>query len=137
MNKNIEINLNPLTDGFVDNYEKRNAVSADYHALIIATNGAFRLTDQEEVNDILERFKTCGGSIILGDADFVVMFNDNKAFDIDDGRFFVGSMLVMKIDGGKLVLLSDEDIVTVQELLDDRMTTLKSGDLQFSALVLS
>jgi len=137
MNKNIEINLNPLTDGFVDGFVKRNAVSADRHALIIATNGEFRLTNQEEVIDIFERFKTCGGSIILGNADFVAMFNDNKAFDLEDGRFFVGSMLVMKIDRGKLVLLSDEEIGVVQELLDERMTTLVMEDQQFSALMLS
>lgn len=106
-------------------------------ALIIATNGDLRLTDLNEVKEIIEGFKNCGGSIILGDSDFIVLFNDNKAFDLEEGRFFVGSMLVMKICGDRLLPLSDEEIVTVQDMLDGRMATLVSEDQQFSALVLS
>ena len=137
MNKNIEIKLNPLTDGFVENAVNENAIRADRHALIIATNGDLRLTDLNEVKEIIEGFKNCGGSIILGDSDFIVLFNDNKAFDLEEGRFFVGSMLVMKICGDRLLPLSDEEIVTVQDMLDGRMATLVSEDQQFSALVLS
>ena len=137
MNKNIEIKLNPLTDGFVENAVNEKAIRADRHALIIATNGDLRLTDLNEVKEIIEGFKNCGGSIILGDADFIVLFNDNKAFDLEEGRFFVGSMLVMKISGDKLLPLSDEEIVAVQDMLDGRMATLVSEDQQFSALVLS
>lgn len=135
MNKNIEIKLNPLTDGFVENAVNKNAIRADRHALIIATNGDLRLTDLNEVKEIIEGFKKCGGSIILGDSDFIVLFNDNKAFDLEEGRFFVGSMLVMKICGDRLLPLSDEEIV--QDMLDGRMATLVSEDQQFSALVLS
>lgn len=137
MNKNIEIKLNPLTDGFVENAVNENAIRADRHALIIATNGDLRLTDLNEVKEIIEGFKNCGGSSILGDSDFIVLFNDNKAFDLEEGRFFVGSMLVMKICGDRLLPLSDEEIVAVQDMLDDRMATLVSEDQQFSALVVS
>lgn len=137
MNKNIEIKLNPLTDGFVENAVNENAIRADRHALIIATNGDLRLTDLNEVKEIIEGFKNCGGSIILGDSDFIVLFNDNKAFDLEEGRFFVGSMLVMKICGDRLLPLSDKEIVAVQDMLDGRMATLVSEDQQFSALVLS
>ena len=137
MNKNIEIKLNPLTDGFVENAVNEKAIRADRHALIIATNGDLRLTDLNEVKEIIEGFKNCGGSIILGDSDFIVLFNDNKAFDLEEGRVFVGSMLVMKISGDRLLPLSDEEIVAVQDILDGRMATLVSEDQQFSALVLS
>jgi hypothetical protein len=137
MNKNIEIKLNPLTDGFVGNKVNGNAIRADRHALIIATNGDLRLTDLSEVKDILEGFKNCGGSMILGESDYIVLFNDDKAFDLEEGRFFVGSMLVMKIIGDRLLPLSDEEIAEVEDILDGRMATLVSGDQQFSALVLS
>lgn len=46
-------------------------------------------------------------------------------------------MLVMKISGDRLLPLSDEEIVAVQDILDGRMATLVSEDQQFSALVLS
>ena len=53
MNKNIEIKLNPLTDGFVENAVNESAIRADRHALIIATNGDLRLTDLNEVKEII------------------------------------------------------------------------------------
>lgn len=135
MTRSMSITLNPLTDGFVEN--DKDMVRADGHALIIATNGALRLTDMMEAKHIIEGLGTRGGSIILGDDDFIVLFNDGKAFDLEEGRFFVGSMLVMKISEDRLLPLSDDEIVTAQEMLDGRMATFVSGDQQFSALVLS
>ena len=137
MDKEIEIKLNPLTDGFTENKINSDAIRADRHALIIATNGELRLTDLNEVKDILEGFKTCGGSMILGDSEFIVLFNDNKAFNLEEGRFFVGSMLIMRICGDRLLPLSDDEIAKVQDLLDGHMATLVSGNQQFSALVLA
>ena len=131
----MSITLNPLTDGFVEN--DKDMVRADGSARIIATNGAFRLTDMMEAKHIIEGLGTRGGSIILGDDDFIVLFNDDKAFDLAEGRFFAGSMLVMKISEDRLLPLSDDEIVTAQEMLDGRMATFVSGDQQFSALVLS
>ena len=135
MTKSMSITLNPLTDGFVEN--DKDMVRADGSALIIATNGALRLTDMMEAKHIIEGLGTRGGSIILGDDDFIALFNDDKAFDLEEGRFFVGSMLVMKISEDRLLPLSDDEIVTAQEMLDGRMATFVSGDQQFSALVLS
>lgn len=135
MTRGMSITLNPLTDGFVEN--DKDMVRAGGSALIIATNGALRLTDMMEAKHIIEGLGTRGGSIILGDDDFIVLFNDDKAFDLAEGRFFVGSMLVMKISEDRLLPLSDEEIVTAQEMLDGRMATFISGDQQFSALVLS
>ncbi len=135
MTRSMSITLNPLTDGFVEN--DKDMVRADGHALIIATNGALRLTDMMEVKRIIEGLGTRDGSIILGDDDFIVLFNDDKAFDLAEGRFFVGSMLVMKISEDRLLPLSDDEIVTAQEMLDGRMATFVSEDQQFSALVLS
>lgn len=135
MTRSMSITLNPLTDGFVEN--DKDMGRADGHALIIATNGALRLTDMMEAKHIIEGLGTRGGSIILGDNDFIVLFNDDKAFDLAEGRFFVGSMLVMKISEDRLLPLSDDEIVTAQEMLDGRMATFVSGNQQFSALVLS
>ena len=137
MTRSMSITLNPLIDGFVENENDKDMVRADGSALIIATNGAFRLTDMMEAKHIIEGLGTRGGSIILGDDDFIVLFNDDKAFDLAEGRFFVGSMLVMKISEDRLLPLSDDEIVTAQEMLDGRMATFVSGDQQFSALVLS
>lgn len=136
MDKDIEIKLNPLTDGIIESKIQVDSISTDRHVLIIATNGKYRLTDSIEFKDILEGLKNCVGSMILGDSDFIVLFNENKVFSLEDSRFFVGSMLVMKICGKDLLPLTDEEIVSVQDLLDGHMATLVSGNHQFSALVL-
>ena len=134
--KLIEIKLNPLTDGFVNN-SPHKATDDKYNALIIGTNGDSRKADSEEICIILERLKNCAGSLMLGDSDYIVLFNDEKAFDLEEGRFFVGSMMVMKMNDENLCPLSDDEISEVKELLQDRMAILISGDHQFSALTLS
>ncbi|WP_036611692.1 hypothetical protein [Oribacterium sp. P6A1] len=135
--KEIKINLNPLTDGFVENKFEEASIQTDLHALIIATNGEMRLTDYNEVKIILDGLKTCGAYLILGNSDFIVLFNDDKTFDLEDGKYFVGSMVVMKLNGQQLLMLSAEEILTVQRLLEGRMATLVSGEQRFSALVLN
>lgn len=52
MTRSMSITLNPLTDGFVEN--DKDMVRADGHALIIATDGAFRLTDMMEAKHIIK-----------------------------------------------------------------------------------
>ena len=136
MHTNIEISLNPLTDGFMENTACADAIRADRHVLIIGTNGNMRLTDMEEGREILEAFAACGGSLILGDSAYIAMFNDRKAFDLEEGRFFVGSMVVMKMCEDTLGPLSDEEITEAQELLMEHMATLVSGNQRFSALAL-
>lgn len=137
MNKNIVIKLDPMTDGFTEEKMAEKAFRADRHALVIATNGDLRLTDLIEAESIMRDLEKtgCGGSMILGD-EFVLLFNDNKAFDLEEGRFFVGSVLVLKISGKHLHGLSDEEIIHVQDLLDGRMATMVAGDQKFSALAL-
>ncbi len=74
--------------------------------------------------------------MILGDS-YIALFDDRKAFDLEDGRYFVGSMVIMKMSGNLLAPLSDAEVKEAQELLAGYMATLVSGDQQFSALVLA
>lgn len=142
MSKHIETRLDPLTDGFTENKAAVNAIRADRHALIIATNGDFRLTDIREADIILRELAAseCSGSIILEDVpdgvDFLVIFNDHKAFDLEEGRFFVGSMLILKMESKRLHGLIDEEVYKVKDMMDGRMATLVDGGDTFSALAL-
>ena len=142
MSKHIEIKLDHLTDRFTENRTAVNAIRADRHALIIATNGDFRLTDIREADTILRELAAseCSGSIMFEDVpdgiDFLVIFNDHKAFDLEEGRFFVGSMLILKMEGKRLHGLIDEEVYKVKDMMDGRMATLVDGGDTFSALVL-
>ena len=133
----IEIRLNPLTDGIVQTICTDKAERQDRHALVIATNGDTKQISLHKAKEILDGLKACSGSIIIGDSDYIVIFNDDKAFDTESGRYFVGSMLVMRIDEDRMVPLAEEEIQTVKELLDEHMADMAAGDLSFSALELS
>ena len=133
----IEINLNPLTDGIVQTTcADETAERQERHALVIATNGDMKPISLQEVKAILDGLNGCSGSVMLGDMDYIAIFNDDKAFDTEDGRYFVGSMLIMRIDGDRLVPLTEEEIQTARGLLSERMRDMIAGDLRFSALEL-
>ena len=133
----IEIKLNPLTDGIVQTICIDKAERQDQRALVIATNGDTKQISLHKAKEILDGLKACSGSIIIGDSDYIVIFNDDKAFDTQEGRYFVGSMLIMRIDGDRLVPLAEEEIQTARGLLSERMREMTADDLRFSALELS
>ena len=114
----IIIQLNPLTDGVVMT-KKEDMGREDKHALIIGTNGKYRLVLLQEAKEILYSLKDESASFILGSSDYLL-----------------GSMLVMRMQEDKLCMMSNEEIAQVQELIGNRMETMISDDQTFSALEL-
>ena len=155
MSKHVEIKLDPITDGIIDDMVRENVHCTDRHPRIIATNGRDRITDFREVKhilDILDNSKDdddCAdpaetgniGAFILADIsedmEFLVVFNDKKAFDSEEDRFFVGSLVVMKIEDHKVIGLTDEELTRVKEMLDGLMYTRINEGEPYSALRLS
>lgn len=132
MNREIEINLDPVTDGFVEAERQKNEVSE--HAFIIATNGDKRFADMDEVKEILKRLESKGASILIGNGKYMVIFNDDKTFEQMTGKFLVGSMLVMTIEDDVLSLIPDDELEVVMDLLESRMVTMVNDGERFSAL---
>lgn len=131
----IRIQLNPLTDGVVMT-KKEDMGREDKHALIIGTNGKYRLVSLQEAKEILYSLKDESASFILGSSDYIVIYNAGKAVSINDADYLVGSMLVMRMQEDELCMMSNEEIAQVQELIGNRMETMISDDQTFSALEL-
>ena len=131
----IRIQLNPLTDGVVMT-KKEDMGREDKHALIIGTNGKYRLVLLQEAKEILYSLKDESASFILGSSDYIVIYNAGKAVSINEADYLVGSMLVMRMQEDKLCMMSNEEIAQVQELIGNRMETMISDDQTFSALEL-
>ena len=131
----IRIQLNPLTDGVVMT-KKEDMGREDKHALIIGTNGKYRLVSLQEAKEILYSLKDESASFILGSSDYLVIYNAGKAVSINDADYLVGSMLVMRMQEDELCMMSNEEIAQVQELIGNRMETMISDDQTFSALEL-
>ena len=131
----IRIQLNPLTDGVVMT-KKEDMGREDKHALIIGTNGKYRLVSLQEAKEILYSLKDESASFILGSSDYLVIYNAGKSVSINEADYLVGSMLVMRMQEDKLCMMSNEEIAQVQELIGNRMETMISDDQTFSALEL-
>ena len=131
----IIIQLDPLTDGVVMT-KKSDMERDDKHALIIGTNGKYRLISLQEAKEILYSLKEESASFILGSSDYLVIYNAGKAVSINDADYLVGSMLVMRMQEDELCMMSNEEIAQVQELIGTRMETMISDDQTFSALEL-
>ena len=131
----IRIQLNPLTDGVVMT-KKEDMGREDKHALIIGTNGKYRLVSLQEAKEILYSLKDESASFILGSSDYIVIYNAGKAVSINDADYLVGSMLVMRMQEDELCMMSNEEIAQVQELIGNRMETMVSDGQTFSALEL-
>ena len=131
----IRIQLNPLTDGVVMT-KIEDMGREDKHALIIGTNGKYRLVSLQEAKEILYSLKDESASFILGSSDYLVIYNADKAVSINEADYLVGSMLVMRMQEEKLCMMSNEEIAQVQDLIDNRMETMVSDGQTFSALEL-
>ena len=131
----IRIQLNPLTDGVVMT-KKEDMGREDKHALIIGTNGKYRLVLLQEAKEILYSLKDESASFILGSSDYLVIYNAGKAVSINEADYLVGSMLVMRMQEDQLCMMTNEEIAQVQDLIGNRMETMVSDGQTFSALEL-
>ena len=127
--KFLDITLNPVTDGILVGDD----TDVMEHAFIIGTNGEKRFVNNDEVKRIIEELKPNGGGFLLGEAKYVALFNMDKAFKIQNGRFIVGSVLVMSYEGERPGFIPDEDIDVVMDLLESRRVTVVDGKQKFSA----
>lgn len=127
--KFFDITLNPVTDGILVGDD----TDVMEHAFIFGTNGEKRFADIEEVKRIIEELEPNVGSFLLGGAMYMVIFNMDKTFKVQNGRCLVGSVLVMAYEGDRLGSIPDEDIDVVMDLLESRRVTVVDGSQKFSA----
>ena len=127
----INIALDPVNDGIVQKTEKITCISKG--ALVIATNGKSRFVNLDRVPYELEGLADISYSEFLGDTEFLLIFNANKIFNVGTGRFFVGSVLVMKNDDGALVPMTREDCEIAGKEFQNRLATLVCDGHEFSA----
>ena len=92
MNK-AHINLDPVNDGVELKSEKENTLAES--ALIIATDGQKRTVGFTEAMSILEKIKNIKAER-LGNTDYIALYNGDKIVNFGNGRFFIGSVLILR-----------------------------------------
>jgi PHD/YefM family antitoxin component YafN of YafNO toxin-antitoxin module len=128
----FEENLSPLKDGIVSQKEDIDQMSR--HAVLIGTNGRYRLLSMKEAENILESMKDCSATMFLNDGNYALIYNTEKTFYVDGTRFLAGSFLVLKMEGQRMVPISDREIGRLFVILAGRMEELRAGGEVFDAL---
>lgn len=127
----IKIQLDPISDGV--GWDKEEKVNSEKRAVIVGTNGIYRLVEREEVIDILDKLQGIGVSDYLGKTKYVLVFNGDKILEVDSNRYIVGSVMVVKDTGEKVDLVDLDEIDTILKEFDSRLITLCSNGTRFSA----
>ena len=134
--KQIEINiqLDPVTDG--PNFLPEKVTNESKKALVIGTNGEYRLIGEEEVYEIFDRMAAAmvSESDFMGNTDFLAVFNAKKVLNTGGAKFVVGSVLIVKgTREGIALLLDEEEIEQAKTEFQSRLVTLCGSGIQFSA----
>ena len=131
----INIRLDPVNDGAV--LMESGVKKGKEGALVIGTNGVYRLIDYKEAESIIGDLSDIGDGGYLGRTPYVVMFNGNKVLQFGECRCFVGSVLVMKDNGRNcLSLLSEDEVQEAVTAFTSRLIRLISDGQEFIAFEL-
>lgn len=130
-NIEISIQLDPVEDGasFIPDKIKRK----DKGALIIGTNGEYRIAEEAEVFGILDRLSVDTASDYMGITDYLVIFNIKKMLCVSGSKYIVGSVMIVKGTAKGIELLNEEEIAEAKEEFESRLATLCGSGIQFSA----
>lgn len=127
----ISIQLDPSVDGI--NWTPKKIKLEGKHALVIGTNGQFRIIDEDEAVSILDRLSGNCYSDYMGHTEFLVVCNSKKIIKTGDARFIAGSVLIVKAGRGGIDFLTDEEIEAAKAEFAARLATLCADGLEFSA----
>lgn len=127
----INIQLDPVRDGtsFVPAKVKRK----DKKALVIGTNGQYRIVEEDEAFDILNALSDVSESDYLGKSSYLAVFNGNKLLKLGVGKFLVGSVLVIKGGCQGIEMLNDDEIEEAKNEFITRLVTLCGNNMEFTA----
>ena len=127
----ISIQLNPVEDGanFIPDRVRRK----DKGALIIGTNGEYRVAEEEEAYDLLDRLAVNCASDYMGATDYLVIFNAKKVLCVSGTKFVVGSVMIVKGTARGLEFLNEEEVEEAKAEFISRLAVLRGSGIQFSA----
>lgn len=130
-NIEITIQLDPISDGVSDCPD--NVKMKGRGALVIGTNGNYKFIDESEAFEIMDKLSGFCSTEYMGKTNYLIVYNSKKVIKTFEGRFFVGSALIVKGAQTGMEFIDEDEINTVVSEFASRMATLCSGDIQFSA----
>lgn len=127
----INIQLDPVRDG--TNFIPDKISRKDRFALIIGTNGKYRVVDEDEAMGILDELSGVSESDYLGKSTYLAVFNANKILPIGCGKFLIGSVIIIKAGIDGIEMLDAEEVEEAKKEFVGRLATLVADGQQISA----
>jgi len=127
----IEIQLNPLKDGI--NKIPGRLMRGDRGALVIGTNGRYRIADEEEAWDIIDLLSDVSCSCYLGKTGYLAVYNSRRVLQAAGTKYLAGSAIVVKGVEGGIECMSMEEIEAARKEFESRIVTLCGNGVQFTA----
>ena len=128
----ISIQLDPVEDGVAVILQKQ-VKRKDKVALIIGTNGEHRIAEEAEAYVILDRLSVNCISEFVGKTEYLMVYNAKKVINTGEGRYVVGSVMIVKGTEKGVGFLSKEEAEEAKAEFESRLVTLCGGGIQFSA----
>lgn len=124
----VRINLDPLNDGIVTEEEDRSR-----YGMILATNGEMKYLNK---NELLQSLLTLGQHrYMMNLSCYRILLNRNRIFDCDGHVCFAGSMVVVRTIEHRVQELGHRDLLSVLDLLEERMDICQLGRTAFDVLL--
>lgn len=127
----ISIRLDPTSDGI--NWIPKKIKMEGKHALVIGTNGKFRIVEEDEAASILDKLSGNCISEYMGHTEFLLVCTAKKIIKTGEARFIAGSVLIVKAGRNGIDLLTDEEIDAAKTEFAARLVTLCADGMEFSA----
>ncbi|MBO4457374.1 MAG: hypothetical protein J5802_06630 [Butyrivibrio sp.] len=133
----IRINLDPVNDKIL-NFPVRNNPGdgknvKNQKGVVIGTDYSYRTVDEDEANRIMSALGDNGIAKSLSE-NYVMLFSAESIINAEFTRYFVGSVLVLKIgDDSRIKDLTDFDIDMMRTFFETDLVTLTYGKEKFDA----
>ncbi len=127
--------LNPVTDG--PNLDMKKIHVKHEKALLVGSDGRMEIISRDRALAFMDELSGLLYGEYIGNSDFIGIFNSKCNLRVDDRRFYVGTVLIMKSTGVGLGSLSDEECEEAYEAYKEGMVTLVSDGHDFTAYEIS
>ena len=128
----VNISLDPVNDGVV--CRRTDVRRKEKGALIIATSGEYRIADEDEAQELLDKLSEKGVGEYIGNTDYLAVLNKDKIISVGYEKYFVGTAVIVKYDGkSSPSMLSDDEFDEAAKQFVSRLITLVGDGQEFSA----
>lgn len=128
----MDIQLNPLMDGISQMVGGTGLKCKDKGALVIGTNGRYRIVDEEEAWEIIDMLSEVSCSCFLGKTKYLAVYNAHRVLQAAGTKYLAGSAIVVKGTENGIEMMTMSEMAIARKEFESRIVTLCGNGVQFT-----